>query len=199
LRWQSELLLLEATAQPQMTQALKDATSLSESIDRASKAAETISQTAAGLPAQITDERKAIVEALDAQEGQITTMLQSGTEFSDSLGITITNLDALMKRFGVGEVNTNTAPRDPNAKPFDILDYAKTAEQVATMAKELNQTIDDLNSTLDSPALERLSSQATADLRGIFNHVFLLAGGLVLLVLVCALIYRMVAGRKAAP
>jgi len=190
VRWQSELLVLRVTDQPKVAQALEDATSLSESIDRASKAADTVSQTAAQLPAQIADERKAIVEALAAQEGQITTLLQSGTEFSDSLGTTLTNFDALMKRFGVGEADTHAAPPDPNAKPFDILDYAKTAEQVAAMAKELNETINGVNTTLDSPALDRLSNQATADGRSLLNHLFLLASGLVVLVLVCALIYR---------
>ena len=199
LRWQSELLLLDATTQPKVAQALEDTTRLSESVDRASTAAETISRAAESLPAQIAAERQAIVEALEAQEGQLNTVFRSGTAFSDSLGVTITNFDALMKRFGVGEPSTNAAPPDPNAKPFDILDYAKTAEQVTAMAKELNVAINELNTTLDSPAIDKLSNQATADVRSILNHAFLLAAGLVVLVLVCALIYRAAAGRKAKP
>lgn len=197
LRWQTELLVIETSNQPKVAQALEDATHLSESVDRVSKAAETISQTTAELPVQIAAEREAIVAALDAQEGQITTMLQSGTEFSDSLGITITNFDALMKRFGVGEAGTNAVPPDSNAKPFEILDYAKAADQIAAMARELNETLNEINTTFDSPALDRLSSQATADARGILNHAFLLAAGLIVLMLVCGLVYRTVVGRKS--
>jgi hypothetical protein len=199
VRWQSELLLLDATGQPQITQALKDATSLSESVDRASKAAEAISQTAATLPGQIAEERKAIVAALNAQEGQINTMLESGTEFSTSLNTTIGTFDALMKRFGVGEPETNPVPAEAEGPPFNILDYAKTADQITAMAKELTVVINDLNSSLDSPALDRLSNQTTNDARGLLNHIFLLAASLVVLVFVCALIYRLVGGRRAKP
>ncbi len=162
VRWQAELLVLDATTQPQVAQALKDATSLSESVDRASQAAESISQTAAVLPARIAAERKAIMEALEAQEGQLNTVFHSGTEFSDSLGITITNFDALMKRFGVGVPDTKTAPPDPNARPFDVLDYAKTAEQVTAMAKQLNLAINELNTT--ATALARRSGPMVAGL-----------------------------------
>ena len=192
VRLQSELLVLETTSQPRVVQALEDTTSLSESIDRLSKAAETISETAAGLPAQVADERKAIIEAMNMQEGQITTLFQAGTELSVSMNTAIESLDALMKRFGVGEPH---APRDPNRKRFDILDYAKTADSFTATAEQLNETLLELNTTLDSPALDKLSNQTKADVRGILNHAFLLAAGLVVLVLVCTLIYRRVSGR----
>ncbi|MCU0788952.1 MAG: hypothetical protein MUC91_12355, partial [Verrucomicrobia bacterium] len=185
VRWQSQLMVLETTDQPKVAQALNDATSLGTSIDRVSQAAETISQTAAALPAQIAAERQAIVAALDAQEGKITTVLQSGTEFSTSLNTTIGTFDALMKRFGVGEPDTNPPPAGPQGPPFNILDYAQTAEQITGMAKALNVAIAELNTTLDSPALDRLSHQATADAHSVLNHAFLLAAGLVVLILVC--------------
>jgi hypothetical protein len=197
VRWQSELLLLNTTSQPKIARALTNVTELSESVDRASQAAASLSQTAAALPAQMADERRALVAALDAQEGKITTMLESGTEFSAALNTTIESFDALMKRFGVGEPDTNATPPNPNAKPFDVLDYATTAEQVTAMAKELTVVINDLNNSLDSPALDRLSKQTTADVRGLANHIFLLAAVLVVLMLVCALIYRFTSGHKA--
>jgi hypothetical protein len=125
VRLQSELLLLETTSQPRIAQALEDATSLSESIDRASKATESISKTAAALPDQLSTEREAIVTALNTQEGQITTLFQAGTDLSVSMNTAIESLDALMKRFGIGEPHP---PRDPNRKRFDILDYATTAD-----------------------------------------------------------------------
>ena len=198
-RFQAELLVLDATTQPQIAQTLADFTHLSASIDRVSQTAANISQTAAALPAQIADERKAIVSALETQEGKLTTVLQSGTELSTSLNTTIGTFDGLMKRFGVGEPVTNSAAAEADGPPFNILDYAKTAEQITVMTKELNVAIKELNATLDSPALDKLSNQAKGDVRSLLNHAFLLIGGLVVLVLVCALIYRAVVGRTSKP
>jgi len=198
-RWQAELLVLDATTQPQVAQALADTTHLSASIDRISNAAESISQTAAALPRQITEERKAILQAMEVQEGKLNTVLQSGTEFSTSLNTTIETFDDLMKRFGVGEPDPNLAPTAAAGPPFSILDYAKTPDQITEMTKQLNVAIKELNTTLDSPALDKLSHHASADVRGVLNHAFLLGAGLVMLVLVCALIYRTVSGRKAKP
>jgi len=179
-RWQAELLVLDATSQPQVAQALANTTHLSAGIDRISTAALSISQTAAALPAQVAEERKAIVQALEVQEGQIKTVLQSGTELSTSLNTTIGTFDGLMQRFGVGVPDTNPAPAAAEGPPFNILDYAKTADHITEMTKQLNVAIKELNSTLDSPALDKLSLQATADVRGMMNHAFRL--GLVLIV-----------------
>ena len=43
---------------------------------------------------------------------------------------------ALASQFGVGQ--PIVAPPDTNSPPFNILDYARTAEQIATMAQQLN-------------------------------------------------------------
>lgn len=197
LRWQSDLLILETTSKPEIAQTLADVTSLSESIDRASKAAESISKTAAVLPDQLSSEREAIIAAMNDQEGQLTTLFEAGGDMSTSLTSTIDSLDALMKRFGVGEPrDPNKPPRDPNRKRFDILDYAKTADSFTATAEQLNTTLAELNATLDSPALDKLSEKATADVRSVLNHLFLLAGGLVLLIFTCSLVYRKVAKPK---
>lgn len=187
IRWQSDLLLLETTSQPRVAQTMADVTSLSESIQRISLAAESISTTAANLPDRFASEREAIVSAMEEQEGQITTMLEAGSELSVSMNTAVESLDALMKRFGVGEPKP---PRDPNRKRFDILDYARTADSFTAMAEQLTASITELNAILDSPALDTLSNQAKADVRSMLNHLFLLAAGLVLLILASALVYR---------
>ena len=155
-----------------------------------------MSQTAGQLPDRLTVERKAILDALETQEGRLRELsatvsrtLTAGENMSASLNTTIITFDALMKRFGVGEPETGTAP-DTNSPPFNILDYARTAEQITEMTKQLNVAIKELNTTLDSPALEKLSKQTTADARGILNHAFLLGAGLVLFTFACALVYR---------
>ena len=61
------------------------------------------------------------------------------------------------------------------------------------MSKELNEVIKELNTSLDSPALDarivavnRVSDHAVANLRGVIYLVFALAAGVVLLAFACA-------------
>ncbi len=211
LRLQTELLTAQVAQQPQVQRVLTDTARLSDSADRISHAAESASRTAAQLPDRIATERKAVLAALEQQEGKLRDLaaevnhsLVSAEKMSTSLNITITTFDALMKRFGVGESSTNAAP-DTNSPPFNILDYARTAEQVAVMAGQLDTLVKDAGSTLDSPALDKrianlnvLSERARADAKSVLNHAFLLAAGLILLTLACGIVYRRV-GRTLPP
>jgi len=198
LRWQIELLSNQLLGQEQVEAAL-------QSVDRLSRAAESASQTAALLPDHIAAERKAILDALDTQEGrlrdlsaEVTRSLAAGEKMSTSLNTTIISFDALMKRFGVGE--PSAAPPDTNSPPFNILDYAHTAEQIATMAQHLDVLIRDASGTVATPALDKriadlnaLSSRARADAKSVLNHAFLLVAGLIVLCFACAVVYRRLA------
>jgi len=205
IRLQLEVLADEITSMPAVTQTLTNVT-------RLSRAMESASQTAALLPAQIAEERKAILSALDTQEGKLRGLttdvrdtLVAGERMSSSLNTTLITFDALMKRFGVGEPDTNSVP-DTNSAPFNILDYAKTAEKITVMAKQVDALVNDARSTVDSTALDKriadlgaLSTKTTAEAKSVLNHVFLLCAGLVGLILVCALLYRKLGGRRADP
>ena len=176
LRLQADLLAHEVVTQPEVQLALTNTTRLSESADRISRAAESVSQTAAQLPDRISAERKEILAALDQQEGKLRDLasevnrsLVSADKMSASLNITITNFDALMKRFGVGEPSTNAAP-DTNSPPFNILDYGQVAQQVGTMAKDLNALVGSVNQNV--PQLERLSQTTAGDAQKIVDHAF---------------------------
>ena len=204
IRWQTEVLTRQLLRQEQVTNALT-------SVDRLSRAAESASQTAAELPDRITAERKAILDALETQEGKLRNLsaevsqtLSAGERMSTSLNTTLTTFDALMKRFGVGQ--PNTSPPDTNSAPFNILDYAKTADQVGTMAQHLDVLIKDASGTMDTPALDKriaqlnaLSGKARADAKSVVNHAFVLVAALILLTFVCAFIYRRVAPRSQVP
>jgi len=183
LRLQTELLAYELTAQPAVQLALSNYTQLSDSAARLSRAAESISQSASQLPDRLSAERKEILAALDSQQSKLRDLvagvdraLVSGQKMSDSLNLTITNFDGLMKRFGVGEPTTNAAP-DTNSPPFNILDYAKTAGEVGSMAKDINTLVGSVNQS--APAIQRLSQQAGADVQKVVDHGFWL--GLVLI------------------
>jgi hypothetical protein len=202
LRWQTELLADEIFHQGQLVDALA-------SVDRLSRAADSVSRTAESLPDRISQERKAILDAMDAQEGRLRDLsaevgrtLDAGEKMSTSLNTTITTFDALMKRFGVGE--PSTTPPDTNSPPFNILDYARTADQVGAMAQQLDVLIKDASGTVDTPALDKriaqlsaLSGQARAEAAAVLNRAFLLIAALIVLSFACALVYRRLAPRTA--
>jgi hypothetical protein len=200
IRWHTELLLDELLRLDQIDGVLTNVASLSISIDR-------LSHAAAELPDRVSAERQALVDALTAQESELRRMaedftrtLAAGEAMSTSLNTTLVTFDALMKRFGVGE--PSTAPPNPNATPFNILDYAHTAERIATMAQQLDALIKDTGNTLESPALDRqlgtISGRAQADLKSVLNHAFLLLAGLILLGFICGWVYRRAGRPKAA-
>jgi hypothetical protein len=195
LRWQTELLVDQLLRQEQLTNTVASA-------DRLSRAAESATQTAASLPDRLSAEGKAILGALQKQEGKLRDLsvevghtLAAGEKMSTSLNTTLVTFDALMKRFGVGE--PSSAPPNTNSPPFNILDYARTAEQIALMARQLDALIKDTTSTVDAPALDKriadlnaLSGRARGDAKSVLNHGFALAAGLIILSFACAFVYR---------
>ncbi len=95
LRWQTELLALNATELPAVQQLVTNSTQLAASVDRFAILAEK-------LPDQVSAEREEIFKALKSQEKDVSSLMVSGTEMSIALNTTLTTFDALMKRFGVG-------------------------------------------------------------------------------------------------
>lgn len=201
VRWQTELLGENLALQPGVQMALTNAARLGDSLDRISHAAESASQTAAELPDRIATERQAVLAALDQQEGKLRDLaaevnrsLVSAQQMSDSLNTTIGTFDALMKRFGVGEPRTETPPAT-NSAPFNILDYAHTADQIGGMAKDLNTLIASVNQSV--PELERLGQQAGTDVQRVIDRGFrlglVLVGVLLVGAVLAGLAYRLLA------
>jgi hypothetical protein len=179
---------------------------LSDSAGRISRAAESISQTVAQLPDRLSTERKEILATLESQEGKwrelvagLDQALASGQKMSDSVTITVTNVDALLKRLGMEETATN-AVVNTNSTPFNILDYSRTATEADNLAKDLNILVNSLNRS--ETEIQRLSQQAGADVQKAVDHGFRL--GLVLVVVLlagsvlAALLYNFLA-RKTKP
>jgi hypothetical protein len=202
LRTQTELLAYELSEQPSVQLALSNTTRLSESADRMSRAAQDIGQTATQLPDLIKTERKEIMASLEQQEGKLHNLLTdvdraltSGERMSSSLNMTVTNFDLLMKQFGIGE-STNSVP-DTNSTPFNIIDYGKTASQVADAAKNLNTLVESVTHSV--PQLQQLSQHAGDNVQKAVDHGFRL--GLILIVVFLAgavlagLLYRFLVER----
>jgi methyl-accepting chemotaxis protein len=199
VRLQTELLTYQLTEQPEIRQALSNTTTLANSADRISRATESVSQTAAGLPERITTERKALVAALDQQEGKLRDLtasvnqaLESADKMSTSLNTTLGTFTALMKLFGVGEPSSTNAPPDTNSPPFNILDYGQVADHVGSMAKEITTLVSTVNQSV--PQVERISQNATGEAQKVVDRGFRLGLVLIAVLLVGAvlagLVYR---------
>ena len=194
LRWQTELLSGNAVDMPAVRQLVTNSTQIAASVDRFARVAEQ-------LPGQVSAEREEILKALQAQEKDVTSLMSSGTQFSASLNTTLTTLDALMKRFGVGETN-NAGPPKTNAEPFRIQEYAQTAAQLEATARQLTELLVTLDRTLGSTNLLQLSAQvgpvvqqARTGGKEIVDYAFWKGILLVVIALLAALIYRFLSAR----
>jgi hypothetical protein len=194
LRWQMELLSLDASELPTVRQLTTNATQVSSAIERVAGVAEK-------LPDQLSAERAAILQALRDQEKAVGELMKSGTTMSDSLNTTLTTFDALMQRFGVGETNVTSAA-DTNSEPFRIQAYTETAAQLAATSQRLTELLVTFDQTLGSTNLTRLSAQvgpvveqAQASGKQVVDYAFWKAMQLVLIILGAMLIYRFIKSR----
>jgi hypothetical protein len=201
LRWQTELLTLNATQLPAVQQLVTNSTQIADSVARFATVAEK-------LPDQVSTERTEILKALQSQEKDVTALMASGTEMSDSLNTMLTTFDALMQRFGVGETN-NAGPSPTNAEPFRIRDYGQTAAQLESAARRLTELLITLDQTLGSTNLAKLTAQvapvvqqAQTSSKEVVDYAFWKGVLFVAVIFLAALIYRFLAIRlttKAGP
>jgi hypothetical protein len=198
LRWQTELLSVNAVEMPAVQQLISNSTQLSDSVERFARVAEQ-------LPEQLSKEREEIVQALQTQEKDIASLLGQGTQFSASLNTTFTTFDALMKRFGVGEP-TSGDPPPANAVPFRIQDYTQSAAQLEATAGRLTELLGMLDRTMGSLNLAQFSAQvgpvvqqAQAGGKEVVDYAFWKGILLVAIVLVAALFYRFLVSRLLPP
>ena len=198
LRWQTELLSLNAVEMPAVQQAVSNSTQIAMSVERFAAVAEK-------LPDQFSNERAEILKALQSQEKDVSALLTNGTQMSESLNTTLTTFDALMKRFGVGETN-NAAPAATNTEPFRIQDYTAMAAQLDATAQRLTELLVTLDRTLGSSNLLQLTAQAApvvqsakAGGKEIVAYAFWKGVLLVGVGLLAALIYRFLPARRSPP
>ena len=205
LRWQAELLSINAVDLPAVRQLVTNSTQIAASVDR-------FASVAGQLPGQVSAEREEILKALQAQETQLTPLvnemretLTAGTAMSTSLNTTLMTFTTLMQRFGVGETN-NASPPKANAEPFRIQDYTQSAAQLEVTARQLTEMIRTLDQTLDSTNLAKLSAQlgpavqqAQTGGKEIVDYAFWKGVFLVAVALVAALVYRFLVARLYPP
>jgi hypothetical protein len=203
LRWQTELLSLNAVNLPTVQQLVTNSTELASSVKRFAVVAEK-------LPAQLSTERQEILKALQAQEKSLTPLvsevreaLTAGAQMSASVNTTLTTFDQVVKDLGAGDTNSVPAAAT-NSEPFRIEDYRRTAAQLQATARQLTEMLVTFDQTLGSTNLAQLSAQvgpavqqAEAGGKQIVDYAFRKGLLLAAIVLVVAALYRLVCARFA--
>jgi len=197
MRWQVELLSLNATQTPAVQQVITNSTEITATLERVATVAEK-------LPDQLKAERVAIVESLQSQEKDISGLMAGATGMSDSLNTTLTTFEELMKLFGVGDTNSTPAP-DTNSEPFRIQDYTASAAQLESTARQLTELITTLDQTLASTNLAALPekiepavAKAEASGKAVVDYAFWRGLILVAFALLAAMLYRYVSVKLRA-
>lgn len=190
IRWETELLLIQATEMPQMEELLASTSQLSESADR-------FSRTAERLPELISAERQQIINALDAQRpglislaAQTEKALDAGKQMSEASNTTLKSFQDVLSQL-------QASPPDPNAEPFRINDYTAAAAQINAAAQDLVKLLQAFDRIVAPDKLEGLSArmdamsrQAQTSGKELVDYAFrqTLFLGLILMASACALV-----------
>ena len=160
----------------------------------------------------IATEREAILRTFEQEDVRLRGLLEdvrasveAGTTLSASLTTTIESAERLLASFAgpPGE------PR-PEGRPFDITDYAATAEAATATVEELNGLMAAMTELMSSPAWDERSAQLTAatdraqtGLEQLIDRSYrrghALIGVLIVGSLLAALLYRVISARLIRP
>ena len=209
VRWQTELLSLNAVRMPAVQQVVSNSTQISSSVETFARVADqlpelvnhqreaAIKQVFEGL----ANERTNLVAALGGDEmklrptlAELRQTVEATTELLKTSDSTIKTLDKFMARFDTG---TNAPPATTtNARSFDILDYATTAKEVTTTIKELNATIASLDKAV--PQIQKAGETLENTGNRLLHRLFLGGATLIALFWAGAFIFAVVYRRRAS-
>lgn len=207
--WQMQLLLARTAADPELRQALQDATSLSDSIERLAAVTESLPDTIDEQTARtlqdvddlLDEQRRDILEALQDQEPVLRALvsdtraaMEAGTELTRGLEAVTTSTDTLLSRLGV-----DAAARAP---PPTLDDVQATLAAVTATSQELTRLVSSIDALLQHPSLEeeglrdavqRLESVTDRLVDRLFHRALVLVAISLLGAIGAALIYRWLA------
>ena len=192
---QLKLTIVRLNASPEAQQVLTTVREVGELSDA-------VEQLATQVPDLVAREREAAISQLmtefDVQNEQVRALavdlratLEAGTVTAESLDGLIRSTDALVARFAAEPGAASTEP----SRPFDINEYTRTVTELATMARELQALVRDVDAL--SPAIADRLELLTKEARGVVDHAFLRVLLLIAAVLVAALVYRVLSLRLA--
>jgi methyl-accepting chemotaxis protein len=199
-RWQLQLLLFDLEEANMTKSFLSSLAQVSESSARLEKTAEQ-------LPQRLREQLMQFIEDVDKKQAKLQETLRQAEKTSLALNTTLEKLDQTAGSFNaVAKDVTETAQAWEDAakatgqvvegfnklKPqpeaekssFDIKDYRDTAEQTSQAANDIKALLADIEDLLESP---RYGS--------VLNDLLLRASGLVVLIFVLAVLYRIISVR----
>ncbi len=213
LSWQAREALADALNSPDLAQINAIAPRIAASVERATKLAER-------LPDEIARERQA-VDALFAKHMPLVdkTLLMTRDIVNDSTALateainlsgSVESLLARLDQAGqtlqqtVGAIDdafmrpNRDKPADPNAKPFDIAEYASAAESVTVTLQRASTLLSEVRTSLSSPELvDTLQGSIAASVdraadrsARLIDTIFWRIAALLVLAFVLALLYR---------
>ena len=152
LAWQMELLAMRSTTTPQVTE-------LIASTSRIAGAGDRLSQTAERIPGLLASEREQLLRGLQKEQQGLGDLSRNfgqtfaeGGKMADATGQALNSFQAILTQL-------EKIPSDPNSKPFEIRDYAETANAINRMSQQVNELLKTFLLILDPANLAKLSAQ----------------------------------------
>jgi hypothetical protein len=209
--WQSQAVMDDVLAKPEVGRTLGNLDSVTKSVDALSKTADRL---ATDIPELLARERQTLLEEIDRRQTAIDGTLVQVKAVVDSIA-PITEQVQLIAGTGermldkVAELRGPVPPPDPDAppaKPFDPADYQRLLAEASTALREANTLAVQGESLAASPAVkglidevtkatqERIDSVEEASRRVIWQ-LGAVHAGVALLVFALAVVYREI-GRR---
>ena len=201
-RWQLQLLLFDLEEADMTKSFLNSLAQVSESSAR-------LEQSVGKLPEQLRQQLTQFVEDVDKKQASLQQTLQQAEKTSLALNDTIEKLDKTAGSFNavardvtetarawetaakatgevVQEFNKMKPPPQKEASPFKITDYRDTAEQTSQAANNIKALLAEIDKLLESRRYDYM-----------MNGLLLRAGGLLVLIFILAVLYRIISARLA--
>jgi len=202
-RWQMQLLMFDLE-EADMTK------SFLSSLEQVSKSSASLEQSVQKLPEQLREQLTIFIEDVDKRQAALQQTLQQAEKTSLAVSDTLEKLDKTAGSIGVvvkdvndtlrawntaanttGEIVQEFTKDKPSQQkevtPFKITDYRDTAEQTSQAANNIKALLVEVDDLLES---RRYSSM--------LNGLLLRAAGLVVLIFVLAVLYRIISVRITA-
>jgi hypothetical protein len=209
-RWQLQLLLFDLEEANMTKSFLNSLAQVSESSARLEKSV-------GELPEHLREQLAQFVEDIDKRQAKLQETLQQAEKTSLALNTTLEKLDQTAGSFNavakdvtetaqawenaakatgqvVEEFNRLKPPPEAEKSSFDIKDYRDTAEQTSQAANDIKSLLAEIEDLLESRRYDSM-----------LNGLLIRAAGLVVLIFILAVLYRIISvrlaiakGRKAA-
>jgi hypothetical protein len=161
--------------------------------------------------ATLRETRQAIADARGVM-AELNTSLVTGQATAKSITETVNALDKLSETTAatLKQIHDlyppkpeSAKPEPPSGRPFDILDYARAAQEIGVAATNLTRLLVEAQGTMGAEALTKRINEAQTTLaqtqslmRGFANHVALLIGVLIVIFFALLFVYRLYASRR---